>query len=133
MGLPDAYDSCALSSVGCAVARVVMDAALAGDMQAASASAPVCDTFGAVIANGRVCTVDGPVALHCLLDWISDGTARGTASLAEHQAKRLNGRSVLTLAHGNDSVRQFLCGQAPIRGVAVSTTFRLAGPNDPLA
>ena len=36
----------------------------------------VSDSFGAAIADGRVCPVDGPVVLHCLLNWIDDGTAR---------------------------------------------------------
>lgn len=36
-------------------------------------------TFRAAIADGRVCQVDGEVVLHCLLVWISDGTARGYA------------------------------------------------------
>jgi len=40
----------------------------------------VSDTFGAAIADGRMCPADGPVVLHCLLSWIDDGTARaGTA------------------------------------------------------
>ncbi len=34
------------------------------------------DLFGAAIADGRMCPVDGPVVLHCLLNWIDDGTAR---------------------------------------------------------
>lgn len=34
------------------------------------------DSFGAAIADGRMCLVDGPVVLHCLLNWIDDGTAR---------------------------------------------------------
>ncbi|MDU7589578.1 MAG: hypothetical protein E7K47_19735 [Acidovorax sp.] len=34
------------------------------------------DSFGAAIADGRMCPVDGPVVLHCLLSWIDDGTAR---------------------------------------------------------
>lgn len=37
----------------------------------------VSDTFGAAIADGRMCPADGPVVLHCLMNWISDGTARG--------------------------------------------------------
>ncbi len=37
----------------------------------------VSETLGAAIADGRMCPVDGPVVLHCLLNWISDGTARG--------------------------------------------------------
>ena len=37
----------------------------------------VADSFGAAIADGRMCPVDGPVVLHCLMNWISDGTARG--------------------------------------------------------
>ena len=36
----------------------------------------VSDALGAAIADGRMCPVDGPVVLHCLLNWISDGTAR---------------------------------------------------------
>lgn len=36
----------------------------------------VSESFGAAIADGRMCPVDGPVVLHCLLNWISDGTAR---------------------------------------------------------
>lgn len=36
----------------------------------------VSDTLGAAIADGRMCPADGPVVLHCLLNWISDGTAR---------------------------------------------------------
>ncbi len=40
----------------------------------------VSDTLGAAIADGRMCPVDGPVVLHCVLNWIDDGTARaGTA------------------------------------------------------
>lgn len=40
----------------------------------------ISDTLGAAIADGRMCPVDGPVVLHCLLNWIDDGTARaGTA------------------------------------------------------
>ncbi len=40
----------------------------------------VSDSFGAAIADGRMCPVDGPVVLHCLMKWIDDGTARaGTA------------------------------------------------------
>ena len=38
------------------------------------------DSFGAAIADGRMCPVDGPVVLHCLMNWISDGTARGGAA-----------------------------------------------------
>lgn len=37
----------------------------------------VSETLGAAIADGRMCPVDGPVVLHCLLNWISDGPARG--------------------------------------------------------
>ncbi|MDH1037972.1 hypothetical protein [Pseudomonas aeruginosa] len=37
----------------------------------------VSDSFGAAIADGRMCPVDGPVVLHCLMNWISDGSARG--------------------------------------------------------
>lgn len=36
----------------------------------------VSENFGAAIADGRMCPADGPVVLHCLLNWISDGTAR---------------------------------------------------------
>lgn len=36
----------------------------------------VSDSFGAAIADGRICPVDGPVVLHCLLNWIDDGAAR---------------------------------------------------------
>lgn len=36
----------------------------------------VSDSFGAAIADGRMCPVDGPVVLHCLMNWISDGAAR---------------------------------------------------------
>jgi len=36
----------------------------------------ISDTLGAAIADGRMCPADGPVVLHCLLNWISDGTAR---------------------------------------------------------
>lgn len=36
----------------------------------------VSDTFGAAISDGRVCPVDGPVVLRCVLNWMSDGTAR---------------------------------------------------------
>lgn len=40
----------------------------------------VSDMLGAAIADGRMCPVDGPVVLHCLMKWIDDGTARaGTA------------------------------------------------------
>lgn len=40
----------------------------------------VADSFGAAIADGRMCPVDGPVVRHCVLNWIDDGTARaGTA------------------------------------------------------
>jgi len=34
------------------------------------------DSFGTAIADGRMCPADGPVVLHCLLNWIDDGTAR---------------------------------------------------------
>ena len=34
------------------------------------------DLFGAAIADGRMCPVDGPVVLHCLLNWIDEGTSR---------------------------------------------------------
>lgn len=36
----------------------------------------VSDSFGAAIADGRMCPVDGPVVLRCLMNWINDGTAR---------------------------------------------------------
>ena len=39
----------------------------------------VSDSFGVAIADGRMCPVDGPVVLHCLLNWINNGTTRGTA------------------------------------------------------
>ena len=40
----------------------------------------VSDTLSAAIADGRMCPVDGPVVLHCVMKWIDDGTARaGTA------------------------------------------------------
>lgn len=40
----------------------------------------VSDSFGAAIAGGSMCPVDGPVVRHCVLNWIDDGTARaGTA------------------------------------------------------
>lgn len=36
----------------------------------------ISDTFGAAIADGSVCPLDGPVVLRCVLNWMSD-TARG--------------------------------------------------------
>ena len=39
----------------------------------------ISDTFSAAIADGRMCPADGPVVLRCLLGWLADGTARGTA------------------------------------------------------
>lgn len=36
----------------------------------------ISENFGAAVADGRMCPADGPVVLHCLLNWISDGTAR---------------------------------------------------------
>ncbi|MFW7346118.1 MAG: hypothetical protein ACODTU_08535 [Pigmentiphaga sp.] len=36
----------------------------------------VADSFGAAIADGRMCPVDGRVVRDCLLKWLSDGTAR---------------------------------------------------------
>ncbi|MFT4266136.1 MAG: hypothetical protein QM586_02750 [Xenophilus sp.] len=36
----------------------------------------VSENFGTAIADGRMCPADGPVVLHCLLNWISDGSAR---------------------------------------------------------
>ncbi|MDO4768986.1 MAG: hypothetical protein Q4A11_01275 [Brachymonas sp.] len=39
----------------------------------------VSDTFGVAIDDGRMCGMDGSVVLRCLLNWISDGTARGYA------------------------------------------------------
>ncbi|WP_447844338.1 hypothetical protein ACFZOW_13280 [Pseudomonas aeruginosa] len=40
----------------------------------------ISENFGAAVADGRMCPVDGPVVRHCLLNWIDDGTARaGTA------------------------------------------------------
>lgn len=35
--------------------------------------------FRAAITDGRICPVDGDVVLHCLLVWITDGTAGGHA------------------------------------------------------
>lgn len=32
--------------------------------------------FDAAITEGRMCPVDGDVVRHCVLKWISDGTAR---------------------------------------------------------
>lgn len=32
----------------------------------------ISDSFGAAIAEGRMCPVDGPVVLRCLLNWIGD-------------------------------------------------------------
>lgn len=38
------------------------------------------DTFTDALAQGKLCPMDGPVVLGCLLGWLSDGTARaGTA------------------------------------------------------
>ena len=39
----------------------------------------VSDSFGAAIAGGSICPADGPVVMRCLLNWISNGTTRGTA------------------------------------------------------
>lgn len=39
----------------------------------------VSDTFSAAITDGRMCGMDGPVVMRCLLGWLSEGTARGTA------------------------------------------------------
>lgn len=39
----------------------------------------VSDTFTAAIASGSMCPMDGPVVMRCLLNWISNGTTRGTA------------------------------------------------------
>ncbi len=35
--------------------------------------------FDAAIADGRMCSTDGPVVMHCVLKWVSEGSARGTA------------------------------------------------------
>ena len=40
----------------------------------------VTDSFTAAIAGGSMCPADGPVVMRCLLNWISDGTARGGAA-----------------------------------------------------
>ena len=38
------------------------------------------DTFADALAQGKLCPMDGPVVMGCLLGWLSDGTARaGTA------------------------------------------------------
>lgn len=38
------------------------------------------DTFTDALAQGRMCPMDGPVVMGCLLGWLSDGNARaGTA------------------------------------------------------
>jgi len=38
------------------------------------------DTFIDALAQGKLCPMDGPVVMGCLLGWLSDGTARaGTA------------------------------------------------------
>lgn len=38
------------------------------------------DTFTDALAQGRMCPMDGPVVMGCLLGWLSEGTARaGTA------------------------------------------------------
>lgn len=34
------------------------------------------DSFGAAIADGRMCDMDGPVVMRCLLKWIEEGTSR---------------------------------------------------------
>jgi len=39
----------------------------------------ITQAFDAAIADGRMCGMDGPVVKHCLLKWLCDGTARGTA------------------------------------------------------
>lgn len=36
----------------------------------------ISENFGAAVADGRMCPADGPVVMHCLLNWISNGTAR---------------------------------------------------------
>lgn len=38
------------------------------------------DTFTDALAQGRMCPMDGPVVMRCLLGWMTDGHARtGTA------------------------------------------------------
>ena len=38
------------------------------------------DTFTDELAQGRMCPMDGPVVMRCLLGWMTDGHARtGTA------------------------------------------------------
>lgn len=44
------------------------------DMQAWLAQA-----FDAAIADGRMCSTDGPVVMHCVLKWVGDGSAKGMA------------------------------------------------------
>lgn len=39
----------------------------------------VTQAFDAALADGRMCGMDGPVVKRCLLKWLCDGTARGTA------------------------------------------------------
>lgn len=34
------------------------------------------DTFTDALAQGKLCPMDGPVVMGCLLGWLSDGTAR---------------------------------------------------------
>lgn len=36
----------------------------------------ITQAFDAAIADGRMCSMDGPVVKHCLLKWLCDGTAR---------------------------------------------------------
>lgn len=35
--------------------------------------------FDAAIAEGRMCPVDGDVVRHCVLKWVSEGSAKGMA------------------------------------------------------
>ena len=44
------------------------------DMQAWLAQA-----FDAAITEGRMCPVDGDVVRHCVLKWVSEGSAKGMA------------------------------------------------------
>ena len=39
----------------------------------------VSDSFGAAIADGRMCGTDGPVVMHCVLKWVGEGSAKGMA------------------------------------------------------
>lgn len=35
--------------------------------------------FDAALADGRMCGTDGPVVMHCVLKWVSEGSAKGMA------------------------------------------------------